>query len=330
MARKNTSAEMEIGVRGAGALRPSGAQFEIAHGSQRAVVTEIGATLRAYTVGGCDVVNGFGEDEMCRNAAGQVLAPWPNRLAGGVYSFNGRTGRASLDEPEHGNAIHGLVRWERWSLVSRAQNYCTLSYRLAPCPAYAWWLDLVIEYRLGRRGLEVRLQAATPGREPAPFGIGFHPYFGAGGSTVDTCRLRVPADRVLTVDERQLPVGEALLSGGELDLRDGTLIGARRIDATYFGFGGAVGRSDGSFDAASLVVEGGRCVVVWMDPCFKYLQVFTADGDAFGNVAREAVAIEPMTCPPDGFNTKRDLITLEPGSVWKGRFGITPRGQGPD
>ena len=42
---------------------PTGEQLLLAHGDQRAVVTEIGATLRDYVRGGIQVVEGFSADE---------------------------------------------------------------------------------------------------------------------------------------------------------------------------------------------------------------------------------------------------------------------------
>ena len=71
-------------------IAPSGEQIEIEHGDQRAVVTGVGAGLRAYSVGGRDVVNGYGVDEMATAGRGQVLIPWPNRLQDGQYEFEGR------------------------------------------------------------------------------------------------------------------------------------------------------------------------------------------------------------------------------------------------
>jgi len=91
-------------------LPPSGEQHRIHHGSREAVVTEVGATLRSFTVGGVDVVDGFAVDEMSSAGRGQVLAPWPNRLEDGRYSLYGVDANAALDEPSRNNAIHGLVR----------------------------------------------------------------------------------------------------------------------------------------------------------------------------------------------------------------------------
>jgi aldose 1-epimerase len=35
-----------------------------------------------------------------------------------------------------------------------------------------------------------------------------------------------------------------------------------------------------------------------------------------------AVAIEPMTCAPDAFNSGAGLIVLEPGQRWRASWGI--------
>ena len=51
---------------------------------------------------------------MCPGGAGQILAPWPNRIRDGRYTFDGEPIPAVLTEPARHNAIHGLVNWARW------------------------------------------------------------------------------------------------------------------------------------------------------------------------------------------------------------------------
>lgn len=72
------------------------------------------------------------------------------------------------------------------------------------------------------------------------------------------------------------------------------------------------------FDGEQRVVD----VTVWADERWPYVQLFT--GDDKPDVARRAVAVEPMTCPPNAFATGEGLIRLEPGDVWEGRWGIAP------
>ena len=77
---------------------PSGRQFEIAAGDQRAVVVEVGGGVRAYAHGDRDVLDPYPEDAMCDGARGTPLIPWPNRLEDGAYEFAGEQFQLDLSE----------------------------------------------------------------------------------------------------------------------------------------------------------------------------------------------------------------------------------------
>jgi len=301
---------------------PAGRQHEIRKGDQVAVVCEVGATLRRYAVGNRDVLDGFAEDESSSAGRGQVLAPWPNRLDGGRYTFGGREGHAALDEPEHGNAIHGLVRWLAWSTVSHGEDRVTLGCVVAPQPAYPWRLDVAVEFRLDDRGLAVTTRATSGSDVTCPFGIGFHPYLTLGEPAVDTAIMTLPAHRRLMSDGRGLPTGEEKVSGTPFDFTVPRPIGDARLDTAFTDL--AAGAQDGT--RVELRSEQGSGVDLWVGPEFGYLMVYT--GDTLDPVARRrrGVAVEPMTCPPNALRTGTDLITLDPGESWEGAWGIEPRG----
>ena len=42
----------------------------------------------------------------------------------------------------------------------------------------------------------------------------------------------------------------------------------------------------------------------------SWLQVYSAD-----DIDRVGVAVEPMTCPPNAFNSGTDVVALEPGAT---------------
>jgi aldose 1-epimerase len=300
----------------------TGDQWVIGHGDQRAVITEVGATLRSFTVGDHDVVAGFGPGEYCHGGRGQVLAPWPNRLGDGAYTFQGVSAQAPLDEPARHNAIHGLVRWRPWRLAGRAQNRVGLECDLHPSPAYPFALHLSVEYRLGREGLTVTTDAENVGGDDLPFGLGFHPYLTVGTPSVDQVRLQVPAERRLLTDERGLPGVTVDVAGSEFDFGEGRLVGVTRLDTCFTGLRrDSAGRVRVDVDHP----DGGRGVTLWADERFGYLMVFT--GDTLGESARRrSLAVEPMTCPPDAFRTGVDLTVLRPGTRWTGAWGIVPRG----
>ena len=301
---------------------PSGEQHEIAHGRQRVVVTELGATLRVYSVDGRSVVDGFGERDMCSAGRGQVLAPWPNRLGDGQFSIDGRQGQAALDEPERSCAIHGLVRWLPWKLVSRAQNVLVLGCTLHAQPGYPWRLELVIEYRLGRAGLVVSTEVTNGDPNPAPFGLGFHPYVTVGTPVIDFARLHLPARRRLVTDERGIPTGETIVTGTDLDFTDSRMIGPTPIDIAFTDL---VRDPDGVARVNLDDPRGDFGVTLWMDERFRYVMAYTGDAVEPGSRRRKAVAIEPMTCPPDALRSGIDLVRLDPGIKWRCKWGITPR-----
>ncbi|HMD44989.1 MAG TPA: aldose 1-epimerase family protein [Acidimicrobiales bacterium] len=309
--------------RRAPAASPTGEQWVIGHGLQTAVVTEMGATLRAYSVGGDDVIDGFGPDDWSHSGRGQVLAPWPNRLGDGRYEFAGVRAQAPLNEPETGTAIHGLVRWLPWRLEAQSQNRVALVCPLRPTPGYPFSLDLSLEYRLGRSGLVVTAAASNPGDQTAPLGLGFHPYLCVGGGAVDTAVLSLPATQRLVLDERGLPTGEVRpVAGTEYDFTTPRAVGPTRLDTAFTSL-----ERDGDGRAWARLDQpaNGRGVDLWVDDRFSYLMCFT--GDSLDDVAlrRRSIAVEPMTCPPDALRSGKEVIVLGPGQEWSGSWGLGPR-----
>lgn len=142
-------------------LPPSGAQYEIAGGGYRAVVTECGGGLRLLEHDGVPLLDGFEQDEMAAGGRGQLLAPWPNRIGDGAYSFGGRTHQLPLSEPSRHNASHGLVRWAAWSVGQHTTRSVALTYRLMAQTGYPWTLDLRVGYHLSEAGLTVTQSVAT-------------------------------------------------------------------------------------------------------------------------------------------------------------------------
>jgi aldose 1-epimerase len=299
----------------------TGDQWVIGHGDDRAVVTEIGATLRSFTVGDRSLIDGFASDEWSQGGRGQVLAPWPNRLGDGCYTFEGITAQAALDEPSAGNAIHGLVRWVPWRMVARAQNQVTMEYELRPSPGYPFTLRLSVEYRIGREGLVVSTTAENAGAADLPFGLGFHPYLTLGDGSVDSWRLTVPASSRLISDERGLPVRKGPVGGTEFDFSRGRVVGVTRLDTAYCDLRRD---ADGRVRIELDLPDGGHGITLWADERFKYVMAFTGDTLA-PEERRTAIALEPMSCPPDAFRSGTDVAVLAPGARWTGAWGITPR-----
>jgi aldose 1-epimerase len=278
------------------------------------VVVELGGGLRTYSNGGFAVLDGYGEHELCSSGRGQLLIPWPNRVADGLYEFNGQARQLALDEPERGNAIHGLVRWAAWDIAEREPDRVLVRHLLHPQPGFPFMLDLRVEYVLADDGLTVRTEATNVGAEACPYGAGAHPYLAVDASRVDEVTLQVPARTVLDADERGIPVDAHPVEGTELDFQAPKQVGDLRLDHCFTD----LDRDDDGRARVRL----GNGATLWADESYRYLMVFTGDG--LSDVDRRSMAVEPMTCAPNAFRTGDGLIRLEPGEAHAGLWGISP------
>ena len=247
---------------------------------------------------------------------GGVLVPWPNRLRGGRYSFGGVSYQLPLTEPAR--ATPSMV-WPVGPAGCRLRKDRHRSRSPSTwCRRSAWPFEVRVEvtYALHPEfGLVVTARASNYGVSPVPFGAGFHPYLSLHGQPLKDVTLMIPASRRLLLDEALVPVGVQDVTNTPYDLRLGQKLSALRLDDALTGLAVRDGRGTAEVRTRS---GGAR---VWFDETFQYLQVFTAD-DFRGGVP--AVAVEPMTCPADAFNSGVGLIIIQSGGSWSGSWGITP------
>jgi len=302
-----------------GSTHPSGEQYEISAGDQRAAIAQVGASLRSYDVGGRAVIDGYDVDAMADGARGQVLAPWPNRVRDGVWNWDGDKQQLALTEPEKHNAIHGLVRWLGWEVADRDASSVHLRVTTWPQPGYPWPITVETVHSLDDNGLTVQMTMTNLGATPAPVAAGVHPYLTVGTETVDDATLHVPADTYLPTDEKQqIPTGRESVDGTPYDFRAPHPIGATKIDYAYTD----LHRDADGRCRLRLSAPDGAAVALWVDESFPYLEVFT--GDALPDPARrrQGLGVEPMSAPPNALASGEDLVVLAPGESWTGRWGI--------
>jgi aldose 1-epimerase len=299
-----------------GMMPITGAQYEISAGEYRATITELGAGLREVTHAGRPLIASYQPDELPPAAAGQLLAPWPNRVDHGRYSFAGSAYQLDLSEPELGNAIHGLTRWASWAPVQHEPDRLLLTHVLHGRPGYPFCLELDAQYHLGPDGLQVTVTVRNVGSRPAPYGIGSHPYL-TGGAQIDGYLLTVPATHWLPADGRGIPSGPVRdIADSPFDFRKARPLGGTHVDHALTGL---VREADGR--AWARVCTGHGELALWVGEGYDWLQIFTGDTLAQPH-RRQAIAIEPMTCPPNSFVTGQDLIALDPGQSVAHAWGL--------
>jgi aldose 1-epimerase len=250
-----------------------------------------------------------------------VLIPWPNRLRDGRYHFGGEAHQTPLSEPDRHNAIHGLVRWDNWTVAASDANHAVMAVVLHPRPGYPFTLSLRVAYRLGADGLTVTTTATNVGAGPCPYGAGAHPYLTAGAPTIDRCLLRAPGAKRLLTDDRAIPVGDAPVDGTLYDFRRARPIDGAVLDTGYCELDRG---PDGRASVELRDGPAGAGVRLWLDEAYPYLMLFTGDTLSTPEHRRRGLAAEPMTCAPNALQSGDGLVVLEPGQSHTSEWGVQP------
>jgi aldose 1-epimerase len=280
----------------------------------------VGATLRSFAVAGQEFLDTFPPDQMSSGGRGQVLLPWPNRLDHGQYTFGGETHQVPLNEPDQHNAIHGLTRWRTWRLLERTPTRVALGLLLHPQPGYPFTVALEMAYTLSAAGLEARTTARNVGARPLPFGAGQHPYFTLGLPRLDATLLHLPARTYLVTDGRSIPRDRAPVAGTDFEFGVERPIGPLKLDCCFTDL---VADDDGRVRVRLTHPSGAPRLTIAMDAAYQFVQVYTGDTLADPAARRRGVAIEPMSCAANAFNSGDGLRVLAPGEKWTGRWWVS-------
>ena len=277
--------------------------FEINLGNFKAKINTYGASLISLSNNEFNLIESNTREGLY---AGSVLAPWPNRIKDGRYSFNDEMFELPINEKSKNNALHGLVAHSDWQPVSSSGSSITLEHILDMPKIYPGKLKLQIKYEFIDNYLEIKIDALNIGNKKAPYGVSIHTYFVAGQNLKNNqLFLQLPSSEFMQVDlERLLPLGIEKVDSTEFDFRKLKQISNLFIDHAF--------KADTDLPPrVRLINESKLGVELEFDESTKWIQVHTADREAKED-ARMAVAIEPMSCPPDAFNSGLDLITLTP------------------
>ncbi|WP_395640855.1 aldose 1-epimerase family protein [Pseudolysinimonas sp.] len=288
----------------------------------RAEIGTVAGILRSLRVGDVRLTESTDGSGAPPFACGIILAPWPNRVRDGKWTHDGADLQLDITETARGNALHGLLRFAEYEVREQSAASVTLGCRIAPQHGWPFLLDTWVRYEVRPDGLTVTHGVTNLGADRAPYATGAHPFLRIGDHPVDDLVLTVAAGTYFDVDDRLNAVGEPAVDGTRYDLRAGRRLGDEFFDTA---FGGVTHREGAS---AWLTAPDGATLELVQDVDWGYVQVFTTPIFPRADGVGTAVAVEPMTAPPDALNTGQGLIWLEPGESSQGSWGLryTPAG----
>jgi aldose 1-epimerase len=261
---------------------------------------------------------GFPRADLRATANGTpILVPFPNRIAGGKFTYNCKT--YSIPCNDHGvNAIHGFAFDKPWRIVEESPGDSPPSIvgefemlRDSPFTDEQWPGNFRVrcELTLYGRQLDQRFTITNLSDRRIPFGLGTHPYF-LLSDDLDQCEIIVNAKTVVELD-KTIPTGKTNPVDAETRLAltymvDGQSglapvpIGSRKLDHVFTGLRG---ESDSSrqvvFPFSHHIIDqkvGHRFLTTishFND--FPYVVVYIAPH-------RKAICIEPYTCVTNAVN----------------------------
>lgn len=298
-------------------LPPTGAQHVLENERVRAEIGSVAAVLRSLSVDGADVTERTHEHRMPAQGRGIVLAPWPNRVRGARWSWNEQEQLLDVTDPSYGAASHGLLRNTAYRLVERSAAAVELAAFIPPQHGWPFSLHTRVRYALAEDGITVTHSVDNLTEGPAVWAVGAHPYLRVGAGPIERLTLTVPAAVRLTLDDALTPVGTEEVPGTDADLSEGRTVDTLDLNHPY----GTIDRGP-SGELAWLDSDDGSRTTLWGDEDFRWLQVYTPRDHPREDGPGLAVAVEPMTAPPDALNSGVDLIHLPAGGSWTGSWGI--------
>jgi len=299
-----------------------------ADGERAVIVPGAGCQCLGYRAGMLEVIAGPANPDAWREHPHRggipILFPWPGRVAGACFTFEGREYRLPVNDPAHGHAIHGLACERAFRVMRRGPCFVTAILDSSDCAdlnsIWPWPFVLEIDYEVGN-GLRLKARITNSGDLVMPFGFGAHPYFHAPlnpKGVRDAMLIELDANARWPLDARLIPTGDAEQLAGKYDLRAPRPLGADTYD-----------------DAFRMVPIAGRTSAPrarLIDPSLEIALEIGAD-PAFGEFVvyapaeRPVVALEPYTCAPDAFNLAARGIAagmreLAPGQTFEAGFEI--------
>jgi aldose 1-epimerase len=298
--------------------------------SERAVIVPAaGCQCLSYRAGTLDVIAGPANPDAWREHPHRggipILFPWPSRVAGARFTFEGREYRLPVNEPARGNAIHGFACERAFRVTRRGPYFVSAILDSSDYSdlnsIWPWPFALEIDYEVGN-GLRLKARIRNTGESIMPFGFGAHPYFHAPLNPQglrDAMLVQLDANARWPLDARFVPTGATAPLDGIYDLRSPRALGADTYDDAFRM--AAISKDDASMPRARLI-----------DPSLKIAVEIRADA-AFGDFVVFAppnspvVALEPYTCAPDAFNlasrgVAAGMRALAPGQTFELGFEI--------
>lgn len=290
------------------------------------IFPNLGASLQEICFEEISVIDGIEISEKGildyeNNYKSSLLFPFPGRIENGKYTYNRQSFQLKSNESNRLNAIHGLVYDQHFAIdkLEATEDKATivLSYVSdGNLEGFPFKFRLLITYVMTEDSVQLNFDVENLEQDSFPFGMGWHPYFDVlrftstalstshsvqaahqryfRSDNLKSSSLTFSSDKQLVCNENQIPktTKEHILKT-TFDLED-----------QFF---------DDCFILSDKVVrfntEKYALQMKLGETADAFLQLFTP-------LEKNSIAIEPMTCSTDVFNSENGLKVLQPKATF--------------
>jgi galactose mutarotase-like enzyme len=291
------------------------------------------------------ILNGQDDDangSASTSLGGAILLPWAQRLSGsskstaGVLSTDWNGKRLSFPAENAGSnmSVEGLLLSRgadtvKSDVLPDGQSVIATFHAGDFSGNWLSTVEVTVEAQLTAHDLDLTITAKNTGQRPAPFGVGWHPFFAIPSGDRPDALLSVPSQTIMEVNRQSgMPTGSMVNvanSAQDLSKLAGTKLGTTAIGATYTSLLSGVG--SGPVAELSDPSYNYRLSVIPLTPDITSMRVIAPADKAW-------VSIGPNTNLDDPFGPEWDhpenagMITLAPGATlrWKVRMEISELG----
>ena len=245
--------------------------------------------------------------------ASALMYPFPSRIPGGLYQFEGKMYQLYPNETARQNAMHGFVHPKAFEVIaqntSKNEALLTINHAyLGEYEGYPFPFELRITYLLSATGFDMTHAATNTAATAAPAAFGWHPYFKIDSTPTDEMQIEIPSDTVVTFNDQMIPTGQQPFERSRMfDLQGVRLDNCFVLDA-----------HTGTTETKLIVKKQDLTLKIRQEVGvgkFNFLVIYTPP-------SRTSVAIEPLTCNVNAFNTGDGLVVLQAGQTLSGHLQV--------
>jgi aldose 1-epimerase len=139
---------------------------------------QLGGCIAGLWLEGVPVLRSTNETPASARQSGSYpLVPFSNRIERATLQWQGTSHPLVNNNAPEPHAIHG-VGWQRpWEVLDSDDSFAMLAYEHPADAAWPFAFDSSQVLRLRGKALELTLALTNQSHEPAPVGLGWHPFF---------------------------------------------------------------------------------------------------------------------------------------------------------